>query len=172
MQRVSVRYLTVVKCFIIRLRWRGLCVPFLLTIELNYSMKKIICAVGIVVCALLPWVQVQADEPSPVYELRVYTTHPGKMPDLLTRFKNHTCKLFERHGMVNVGYWQSLEQKEGDKLYYILKHESRSAAEASWKAFGADPEWIKVRATSEAKGAIVLGVESKFLTSTDFSAIK
>jgi len=140
--------------------------------ELNYSMKKLICVVSILLSAFLPLTQVQADEPSPVYELRIYTTHPGKMPDLLARFKNHTCKLFERHGMVNVGYWQPVEQKEGDKLYYILKHANRAAAEASWKAFGADPEWIKVRAASEAKGPIVMGVESKFLTSTDFSTLK
>ena len=74
--------------------------------------------------------------------------------------------------MVNVGYWVPVEQKDGDKLYYMLKHSSRTAAEASWKAFGADPQWIKVRSESEAKGPIVLSVESRFLTSTDFSALK
>ncbi len=113
-----------------------------------------------------------AAENSPVFELRVYTTHPDKMPDLLARFKNHTTKIFKRHGMENVGYWLPVEQKGGDKLYYILKHKSRAAAESSWKAFGADPEWVKVRAASEANGPIVAGVESTFLTSTEFSAIK
>lgn len=135
-------------------------------------MKKIICALSILFSVLLPVTQVFADESTPVFELRIYTTHPGKMPDLLARFKNHTTKIFERHGMVNVGYWLPVEQKDGDKLYYILKHSSRAVAEASWKEFGADPEWIKVRAESEAKGPIVANVESKFLTSTDFSAIK
>jgi len=135
-------------------------------------MKKLMCALSILCCVLLPLTKVWADEPTPVYELRVYTTHPGKLPDLLARFKNHTCKLFERHGMVNVGYWVPVEQKEGDKLFYILKHSSRAAAEASWKAFGADPEWVKVRTESEAKGPIVVGVESRFLTATDFSALK
>ncbi|RYY73441.1 MAG: NIPSNAP family protein [Gammaproteobacteria bacterium] len=116
--------------------------------------------------------QVNAEEQTPVYELRIYTTHPGKMPNLLARFKNHTCKLFERHGMVNVGYWVPADKKDSNKLYYMLKHESRAAAEASWKAFGADPEWIKVSTESEAKGKIVAGVESTFLTSTEFSALK
>lgn len=134
-------------------------------------MKKLICALSILF-SIFVVSTVNAAEQSPVFELRVYTTHPGKMPDLLARFKNHTTKIFERHGMVNVGYWVPIEEKDGDKLYYILKHNSRAAAEASWKAFGADPEWVKVRAESEAKGPIVLGVESKFLTSTDFSAIK
>lgn len=134
-------------------------------------MKKLICALSFLLsmCAAAP---VLAVEDSPVFELRIYTTHPGKMPDLLARFKNHTTKIFERHGMVNVGYWSPVEQKDKDKLYYILKHKSRAAAQASWKAFGADPEWIKVRTESEAKGAIVAGVESVFLSSTDFSAIK
>jgi hypothetical protein len=113
-----------------------------------------------------------AAEDAPVFELRVYHTHPGKMPDLLARFKNHTTKIFERHGMINLGYWLPVEQKNGDKLYYILKHRTRLAADASWKAFSTDPEWIKVRAESEANGPIVAGVESTFLTATDFSSIK
>jgi len=108
-------------------------------------------------------------ESVPVYELRIYTTHPGKMPDLLARFRDHTCALFSRHGMENVGYWLPLEQKDGDKLYYILKHPSREAAQAAWKAFGADPEWQTVRKASEANGAIVAHVDSLFLTPTDFS---
>ena len=115
---------------------------------------------------------VLAANDSTVFELRVYTAPPGKMPDLLKRFENHTTRIFERHGMVNIGYWLPIEQKDGDKIYYILKHKSRAAAAASWKAFGADPEWIKVSTESEANGPIVSGVESIFLTATDFSAIK
>lgn len=110
-----------------------------------------------------------AAEPAPVYELRIYTTHPGKMPELLTRFREHTCKIFERHGMANIGYWLRTDQKEGDKLYYVLKHQSRAAAQASWQAFGADPEWQSVRKSSEEGGAIVSGVESVFMELTDYS---
>lgn len=135
-------------------------------------MNKFLSVLGALLVCLLPLSSVQAAEPAPVFELRVYTTHPGKMPDLLARFNNHTTKIFEHHGMVNVGYWVPVEQKDGDKLYYILKHQSREAAAASWKAFGADPEWIKVRTESEAKGPIVKGVESTFMTATEFSAIK
>lgn len=134
-------------------------------------MKKFLCALSLLFSVFATIPALAADE-SPVFELRVYTTHPGKMPDLMARFKNHTTKIFERHGMVNVGYWLPVEQKNGDKLYYILKHKSRAAAEASWKAFGADPEWVKVRGESEANGPIVQGVESTFLTATEFSAIK
>jgi hypothetical protein len=106
---------------------------------------------------------------APVYELRIYYTHPGKMPDLLKRFREHTCALFERHGMVNVGYWLPVEAKDQDKLYYILKHASRDAAKASWKAFGDDPEWQQVAKASEANGKIVMKVDSTFLAATDYT---
>src|SRR5690348_9800908 len=111
-----------------------------------------------------------ADTPAPaapVYELRVYTVHPGKMPDLLTRFRDHTCAIFVKHGMENVGYWLPVDKTDGDKLYYILKHQSREAAKASWQAFGTDPEWKAVATASEANGKIVAKVESTYLALTD-----
>lgn len=111
----------------------------------------------------------RAADAAPVYELRVYYTHPGKMPDLLKRFREHTCALFERHGMVNVGYWLPVEGKDQDKLYYVLKHASRDAAKASWSAFGSDPEWKQVAAASENNGKIVAKVESTFLAAADYT---
>ena len=40
-----------------------------------------------------------------IYELRVYTTLPGRMPKLLERFQNHTLKIWEKHGIRQVGFW-------------------------------------------------------------------
>jgi hypothetical protein len=112
-----------------------------------------------------------ADSTGPVYELRTYTTHPGKLDALLARFRDHTLKLFEKHGMVNVGYWVPVEEKDGagTKLVYLLSHKNREAAKESWKAFGADPVWKDAQKKSEAGGKIVAKVESVFLTSTDYS---
>jgi hypothetical protein len=121
------------------------------------------------VVPLLPAGLAAADTAAPVYELRVYYTHPDKMPDLLKRFREHTCKLFEKHGMVNVGYWLPVDKAEQDKLYYVLRHASRDAAKASFKAFGDDPEWKAVRDASEAAGKIVAKVESTFLAATDYN---
>jgi hypothetical protein len=106
-----------------------------------------------------------------VYELRTYTTLPGRMEALLARFRDHTCQLFEKHGMVNLGYWTPLDAKDGagDKLIYLLEHKNREAAVASWKAFGADPAWQTARKASEANGKIVAKAESVFLAATDFS---
>lgn len=107
-----------------------------------------------------------------VYELRIYTTNPGKLPNLLSRFRDHTMRIFERHGMRNVGYFTPLEQSEGAEttLYYFLEHASREAAAASWAAFRADPEWTAVRAASEVGGTILAKPpESIFLKATDYS---
>ena len=106
-----------------------------------------------------------------VYELRTYTAPPGKTADLLARFRDHTLKLFERHGMVNVGYWVPLDEKDGsaNKLIYLLEHKSRAAADASWKAFGADPEWKDVNKKTTVNGKIVAKVESVYLKETDYS---
>lgn len=109
---------------------------------------------------------------STVYELRIYHTHPGKMPDLLKRFREHTTALFERHGMVNVGYWLPADETDPNTLYYVLKHASRDAAKKSWDEFRSDPEWKQVQKASEAQGPIVAKVDSTYLAPTDFSALK
>jgi hypothetical protein len=128
--------------------------------------------VVLLLCALsltAPGLQAADPASATVYELRIYYVHPGKMPDMLARFRDHTCKLFEKHGMVNVGYWLPVETKDEDKLYYVLRHASREAARASWKAFGEDPDWNAVRTASELPGPIVIKVESTFLAATDYS---
>lgn len=107
---------------------------------------------------------------SSVYELRIYHCYEGKLPDLLKRFREHTTKLFERHGMKNLAYWVPLDEPaKSNTLVYILAHASRDAAAASWKAFQADPEWIEVKEKSEANGKIVEKVDSTYMAKTDFS---
>jgi len=128
--------------------------------------------VGMALAAALPIVA-PAQSGGPVYELRTYTTVEGKLPDLLARFRNHTTKLFEKHGMKNIGYWVPADEpRSKNTLIYLLRHESREAAKKSWEAFRNDPEWIKVRTASEAGGKIVEKVESVYLNATDFSALK
>ena len=108
-----------------------------------------------------------------VYELRTYTTHPGKLDALHARFKNHTIKLFEKHGMTNLMYWVPQDDpRKSNTLIYVVKHKSRQAAEASWKAFREDPAWIKVKGESEAPGPIVQKVESVFMDLAPYSPAK
>jgi hypothetical protein len=108
---------------------------------------------------------------SRLYELRTYTTLPGRLPALHKRFAEHTTKLFEKHGIKNEAYWVPLE--EDNKLIYVVSHTSREAADANWKAFGADPDWQKARAASEADGKILAKApERVWMKATDYSPVK
>lgn len=107
-----------------------------------------------------------------VFELRTYTAHPGRLEDLERRFRDHTVRLFERHGMTNVGYWIPQDSTGANTLVYLMAYPSRDAATRSWDAFRADPEWIAAKAASEANGLLVQNVASIFLSPTDFSPMR
>lgn len=107
---------------------------------------------------------------SGVYELRIYHAAPGKLPDLLARFRDHTIALFNQHGMKSVAYWTPLDEPEkSNTLIYILYHPSREAAAANWQAFRDDPNWNSVREKSESNGKLVEKVDSTYMALTDFS---
>jgi hypothetical protein len=111
-----------------------------------------------------------APDAGSVYELRVYHAAPGKLADLHARFRDHTIKIFDRHGMKSVAYWAPLDEPDkSNTLIYILQHPSREAAAANWKAFQDDPEWKNVRDKSEANGKLVEKVDSTYMALTDFS---
>jgi hypothetical protein len=108
-----------------------------------------------------------------VYELRTYTTFPGRLDALNVRFRDHTMKLFEKHGIRNEMYWVPLDEKlRENTLVYLISHESEAAAKKSWADFQADPEWKKARDASEADGKIVEKVERVFMKTTDYSPKK
>jgi len=105
-----------------------------------------------------------------VYELRTYTTLPGRLPALNKRFADHTMKLFEKHGMKNEMYWIPTDEKlRENTLIYVVSHASVDAAKKSWDAFRTDPDWIKARDASEADGKIIVKVESVYMTPTEYS---
>ena len=144
-------------------------------------MKRRTLLQAIPAAAFLPatlWAASQPDNTSPteastgVYELRVYHASAGKLADLLTRFREHTVKLFDRHGMKSVAYWTPVDEPDkSNTLIYILYHPSRDAAAANWKSFGDDPEWKSVKDKSEANGKLVDKVDSTYMALTDFSPL-
>ena len=119
-----------------------------------------------------------------VFELRTYTTEAGRLGNLNARFRDHTLKLFEKHGMTNVTYWNLAADQKGAKsplvagntLIYLLTHKSADAAKASFDAFRADPAWVAAKEASEQKagGSLTIkdGVKSEFLVPTDYSPVK
>jgi hypothetical protein len=111
------------------------------------------------------------DPRTAVYELRIYYPAPGKAAALNERFRRHTLTLFARHGMTNVAYWNETptEASPDGRVVYVLAYPDRAAREASWKAFGSDPEWRRVAAASEAGGKLVARIDSVFMTAADYS---
>lgn len=109
-----------------------------------------------------------ADPDSRVFEMRTYYAPAGKLDDLHARFRDHTLRLFEKHGMTNIGYWVPIENGQ-NKLIYILAYPSREAREASWKAFIADPDWKAAQGASEKHGKLVEKAEELYLKATDYS---
>jgi NIPSNAP len=108
-----------------------------------------------------------------VYELRTYTAPEGKLPNLQARFRDHTIRIFNKHGMKSVGYWVPQDAPAKDNtLIYIISHDSREQARKNWADFQADPEWKKVSAESQVDGRIVSNVVSVFMDATDYSPIK
>lgn len=119
-----------------------------------------------------------AEKAGKLYELRFYTTVPGKLPDLHARFRDHTMKLFEKHGMENIIYWNVAKGTKEDgadaenMLIYVIAHKDEAAKDASWKAFINDPEWKAVAAKSEENGKILAKrPRAIFMREAEFSAM-
>lgn len=142
----------------------------------SYSMRcKII--VALVLAFATGWLAqsvlaLPREETNRVFEWRIYTVLPGRMDAMNARFKNHTNALLTRHHMTLIGFWQPQGEENSRKLYYLVAHKSRKEAEANWKAFVADPDWIKARDASEKDGKIVEKVERIWLDPTEYSMMK
>lgn len=108
---------------------------------------------------------------SRIYELRTYTTLPGRLPALNKRFADHTIRIFAKHGMKSETYWIPTDDARKDNtLIYVLSHDSQVAADKNWKEFQSDPEWIQVRDASEADGKILAKPPERiFMKMTDYS---
>lgn len=114
----------------------------------------------------------QQKAPPRLFELRTYTALPGRLPALHARFKDHTMKLFEKHGMKNGPYFVPTDEKLKDNtLIYVVTHASEEAAKKSWDDFVKDPEWIAARDASEKDGKIVSKVERVYMRPTEYSPV-
>ena len=136
------------------------------------SYRHLAVCVGLLIPATMtfanPYQQAaEQTPPSWIYELRTYTSHPGKLDALEDRFRNHTMALFEKHGIINVSYWKPLDTP--NTLIYLVAHRSELDAASAWQAFGADPEWQRVYAESITDGRLVQNIERTFMTTTDYS---
>ncbi|MEJ7678653.1 MAG: NIPSNAP family protein [Segetibacter sp.] len=124
-----------------------------------------------------PALTMESKGPTRTFELRTYTASPGNMKNLDDRFRNHTLKLFEKHGITNIVYWHPTDKDKEAKsnlLVYLIAHKDQTSAEAAWKAFREDPVWVEAKNASEVKGggSLTTNVESIFMLPTDYSPMK
>jgi NIPSNAP len=140
------------------------------------AVKSLVLATAVVLMTTLSAPAADPTKPAGdarVFELRTYYVNPGKMAALHARFRDHTCKLFEKHGMTVIGFWSPIDKEKSEEvLVYLLAFPSKEAADEAWKAFRADPDWVKAKAASEKDGPLVKKVDSVFLTPTDYSKLK
>jgi hypothetical protein len=141
-------------------------------------MRRLLFAFAIVPFALMtagPTAPVasagEKEKENKIYEMRVYYAAPGKLDALNARFRDHTMKLFEKHGLTNIGYFVPVGENKDNKLVYWISAPSKEARDKSFKEFAADPDWKKAAAESEKDGKLVTKVESTFLTPTDYSPV-
>ncbi|MFC3674885.1 NIPSNAP family protein [Ferrovibrio xuzhouensis] len=102
-----------------------------------------------------------------LYEIRIYTAAPNRADPLRERFRDHTLRLFARHGIEVVGCWVPPEQP--DQLVYMTRFPDEPARKAAWDGFGADAEWKRIKAESEVNGPLLGGQSAMVLRPTDFS---
>ncbi len=107
-----------------------------------------------------------------IYEQRIYRCIPGKLPALLSRFENHTLKIWDRHGIRQAGFWTVLVGDGNHDLHYMLAWESLAEREKKWNEFQADPAWRTARDESEKNGPLIANITSTLLRPTAFSAVK
>jgi hypothetical protein len=106
-----------------------------------------------------------------IYEWRVYEIPAGKMQNINNRFANVTLKLFKKHGINVVGFWEAIVGTS-NTLYYMIAFDDLAHREKSWNEFASDPDWLKARAASEKDGPIVSRVHNILLKPTQYSPLQ
>ena len=155
-----------------------------MTVTSKRTSLTCLAAVLVCACGALTFGLRAADDAKPVekdaggkqelfYELRVYTAAPGKMDALHARFRDHTLRLFEKHGIKNVAYWTAVDEQHAGRLYYVIAYPDRASREKMLvNGIAKDPEFLKAVAESEKDGKLVEKIEEVFLTPTDYSPLK
>ena len=110
---------------------------------------------------------------SRLYELRIYTAAPGRMDALHARFRDHTLRLFQKHGIESVGYWTGVDDGQREKLYYVVAYPDREARERRLvNGIAKDAEFLAAVAESEKAGKLTSAVESILLAPTSYSPMR
>jgi hypothetical protein len=72
------------------------------------------------------------------------------------RFGGAEIKIFHRSGIHPILYADTIMGPDLPNLTYLMPFAALADREKAWDAFGADPEWLKVRADSVARGGQIV----------------
>ena len=109
-----------------------------------------------------------------IFELRVYHSPTWKQLGALhRRFAGPEIQIFHRVGVHPILYGEAVYGPDLPNLTYLTPFSDLAARENAWNAFGADPEWAKVRKESiEAHGQISSVIQITLLRATPYSPIR
>ena len=88
-----------------------------------------------------------------IYEIRTYEPHDGKANALVQRFRDHTLRLFPGHGIEILGLFSPVAAN--GQIVYLTRFVDDAARQTAWAAFGADPEWQRIKAATERDGPLL-----------------
>jgi hypothetical protein len=89
-----------------------------------------------------------------IYEIRVYEAAEGRADAMRRRFCDHVAtKFFPRHGIELIGAFTA--PTEDGRLTYMTRFADEDARKKAWAGFGADPEWLALKAASETEGPLL-----------------
>jgi hypothetical protein len=127
--------------------------------------------------ASLPGVEAPAGAsagPARVFELRVYESHNevAGLKKIEMFEQGGEIGIFRRVGLTPVFFARDVVGSALPALTYMLVFADAAARDKAWAAFGADPEWVKLRAAPGYSNAEILtNITSLLLRPTAYSQI-
>jgi hypothetical protein len=98
------------------------------------------------------------------FEMRVYHSPTERQLAMLhERFAGPEIRIFHRSGVNPILYANTIAGPEMANLTYIIPFATLADREKAWAAFGADPEWAKVRDESIARGGQIVDYQNMSL---------
>ena len=106
-----------------------------------------------------------------IFELRTYHSPTWRQLGALhQRFSGREVAIFHRSGIHPLFYTSTVFGSNLPNLTYLIPFDDLAAREKAWSAFGADPEWTKVRKESVAKdGEIASVIQISLFKATAYS---
>lgn len=106
-----------------------------------------------------------------IYELRQYECLPGKLADVVERFRRDVAPLWKDMEIHCLGFWTTMVGPSDQTLHYILAWQSLADRDAKWRTFAQDPRWLAAKAHTEQAGPLVARISNTLMRSASVTEI-